>query len=134
MTWNDIKSSTGAKAIGLYLLIWGAATAYLALKGADWSFPIIALLIFGLTLSSLAWVITRKIDAPIIPVTNPRKESLSLLAYVALYAVLFLGWGMGALKATIAPGQAQEIATLAYKLAVHVGLPSLVIQIGRAHV
>ena len=55
MTWNDLKSGTSAKAIGLYLLIWGAATGYLAFKGADWSFPIIAMLIFGLTLSAITW-------------------------------------------------------------------------------
>lgn len=127
MTWNDLKSGLGAKAIGIYLLIWGAATTYLALKGADWSFPIIALLIFGITLSGLAWALTRKIDAPAIPVANPRKESLGLLAYLAIYALLFIGWGIGALKTAIAPGQAQETAMLAYKLIIHVGLPVLVI-------
>ena len=127
MTWNDLKSGLGAKAIGIYLLIWGAATAYLALKGADWSFPIIALLIFGITLSGLAWALTRKIDAPAIPVANPRKESLGLLAYLAIYALLFIGWGIGALKTAIAPGQAQETAMLASKLIIHVGLPALVI-------
>ena len=80
MTWNDLKSGTSAKAIGLYLLIWGAATGYLAFKGADWSFPIIAMLIFGLTLSAITWGLTRKMDAPAIVVAHPRKESLCLLA------------------------------------------------------
>jgi uncharacterized protein len=127
VTWNDIKSGSGPKAIGLYVLIWGAATVYLAAKGADWSFPIISFLIFGITLSGLAWALTRKSDAPAIVVANPRKESLGLLAYLAIYAVLFIGWGLGALKYAIAEGQAQEIATLAYKLLIHVGLPALVI-------
>lgn len=125
MTWNDLKSGTSAKAISLYLMIWGAATGYLAFKGADWSFPMIAMLIFGLTLSAITWGLTRKMDAPAIVVANPRKESLGLLAYLAIYALLFLGWGIGALKEAIAPGQMQEIATLAYKLVIHVGLPTL---------
>jgi uncharacterized protein len=127
MTWNDLKSGPGTTAIALYLLIWGAATAYLAATGADWSFPMAAMLIFGIMLSCLAWVLTRTIKVPAIPVANPRKESLGLLAYVAIYSVVFLGWGMGALKAAIAPGQAQELATLAYKLVIHIGLPMLVI-------
>jgi uncharacterized protein len=127
MTWSDIKSGSGLRAIGLYLFIWASATAYLAAKGADWSFPIISLLIFGITLSALAWALTRKIDAPAITVANPRKESLGLLGYLTIYAVLFIGWGLGALKSAIAPGQIQEIATLAYKLLIHVGLPAAVI-------
>ncbi len=127
MMWNDLKIGAGLKAIGLYLLIWGAATTYLAFKGADWSFPIIALLIFGLTLSAIMWGLTRKIDAPVIPVANPRKESLGLLAYVAIYALLLIGWGIGALKQAIAPGQVQEIATLGFKLVIHVGLPAVVL-------
>jgi uncharacterized protein len=127
MTWNDLKSASGRKAIGGYLLTWGVATAYLAAKGADWSFPIISLVIFGVTLSAIAWGLTRKIAVPVITIANPRKESLGLLAYIAIYALVFLGWGMGALKEAVAPGQMQELATLAYKLAVHVALPVLVI-------
>lgn len=127
MTWDDLKSGTGAKALGLYVLIWGAATGYLAAKGADWSFPIISLAIFGIALSAIAWGLTRKIAAPVINIANPRKESLGLLAYVAIYALVFLGWGMGALNQAIVPGQMQELATLAYKLVIHVGLPVLVI-------
>ena len=127
MTWNDLKTGRSAKAIAAYLLIWGMATGYLAIKGADWTFPIIAMLIFGLTLSAVVWVLTRKIDAPEIVIANPRKESLGLMAYIAIYAVLFIGWGIGFLKQQIPPGQAQEIATLVFKLIVHVGLPALVI-------
>ena len=127
MTWNDLKSGPAVKAIGAYLLLWAAATGYLALKGANWSFPIIAMLIFGISLSTIVWGLTRKIDAAEIAVANPRKESLGLLAYMAVYALLFIGWGIGVLKQAIPPGQAQEIATLAYKLIIHVGLPALVI-------
>jgi len=127
LTWSDLKSGKGAKALGAYLLVWGAATGYLAFKGADWSFPIIAMLIFGITLSAVVWGFTRKFDTPAIAIAEPRNQSLALLAYVAVYAVVFVGWGMGFLKQAIPAGQAQEIAALAYKLIIHVGLPALII-------
>jgi uncharacterized protein len=127
MTWNDIKSPIGLKAIGAYLLFWAAATVYLAAKGGDWMFPIISLLIFGLALSAVAWGLTRKMQAPPIAIANPRKESLGLLVYLAIYAVVFIGWGLGALKVAVPDGQAQEVATLVYKLVIHVALPGAVI-------
>lgn len=127
MNWNDLRQGSGPRAIGAYVSVWGAATAYLAWKGADWTFPIIALLIFGVALSSIAWGLTRKMDGPAIAVANPARESFGLLAYIAVYAIVFIGWGIGAVKAAIEPGQAQEVAMLAYKLAIHVGLPVLVI-------
>lgn len=127
MTWDDIKGGIGPRAIAAYLLIWAAATGYLALKGADWSFPIVSLLIFGVALSAIAWGLTYKVAAPEIPVADPRKESLGLLSYVAIYAVLLIGWGLGALKQAIEPGQAQEVAVLAYKLVIHVALPVVVL-------
>jgi hypothetical protein len=43
-----------------------------------------ALLIFGVTLSSIAWGLTRKIDVPVITVAKPRRESGGLLAYTAV--------------------------------------------------
>ena len=127
MNWNDLRQGSGPRAIGAYVSVWGAATAYLAWKGADWTFPIVALLIFGVALSSIAWGLTRKIDAPAIAVAKPARESIGLLAYIAVYAIVFIGWGIGAVKAGIEPGQAQEVAMLAYKLVIHVGLPVLVI-------
>ena len=127
MTWNDLTGGRSIKAIGAYLLLWAVATGYLAFKGADWSFPIIAMLIFGIGLSAIVWGLTRRMEAAEIAVADPRKESLGLLAYSAIYALLFIGWGIGALKQTFPPGPAQEIATLFYKLVIHVGLPALVI-------
>lgn len=127
MTWDDLKGSIGSRAIMAYLLTWATATAYLALKGADWVFPIISLVIFGVILSAIAWGLTRKIAAPLIPVANPRKESLGLLVYVAIYAVLLIGWGLGAVKHAVEPGVVQEVVVLAYKLIIHVAVPVLVI-------
>lgn len=127
MTWNNLKGGRTIKAIGAYLLLWAMATGYLAFKGADWTFPIIAMLIFGIGLSAIVWGLTRRMEAAEISVANPRKEALGLLAYLAIYALLFIGWGIGALKQTFPPGPTQEIATLVYKFVIHVGLPALVI-------
>jgi membrane protease YdiL (CAAX protease family) len=55
-----------------------------------------------------------------VPVARPRIEAAALLLYLLFYAFVVLGWAMGAVKAAVPPGQAQELATLALKLLVHV--------------
>ena len=111
---------SGLIAALLYLLLWALSTFYLYRAGADWSFPIISLGIFGIALSGLAWVLTRRSNAPAVPVARPRIEAAALLLYLLFYAFVVLGWAMGAVKAAVPPGQAQELATLALKLLVHV--------------
>jgi uncharacterized protein len=127
MTLAEFSGSTGRRALLGYLALWSFATAYLALKGADWTFPIFALLVFGLAFSALAWWLTRRTEAPPVAVVNPKRQSLWLLGYLAIYAFLAIGWGLGALKGAIAPGPAQEWAVLAYKLVFHVALPAALI-------
>lgn len=127
MTFDDLRSTTGRKALAIYFAAWGLGVSYLALKGADWSFPIIAMVIFGLTLSGLAWLLTRRIALPQIAVAQPRREALGLLGYLAIYGLLFIGFGLGAVKALVPPGQVQELVVLAYKLLIHVVLPIAVI-------
>lgn len=112
---------------GLYLLLWGAATGYLAAKGADWSFPLISLGVFGLALSGLAWALTRKARPTAIPVRRPGVELAAVLAFLAVYAVVFLGWGLGAVKQVYPPGQAHEWLVLAVKLVVHVAIPAAIL-------
>lgn len=110
-----------------YLAVWGIAVGYLAASGGDWTFPFISLLIFGVAFSAVIWLVTRKMDAPPVPVANPRRESIGLLAYLALYAVVLIGFGLGAVKHAIPPGPTREIVVLAYKLIIHVALPAAVI-------
>ena len=121
------RTTTGRRALALYLAAWALATAYLALKRADWVFPILSLLVFGGLLSSLGWWTTRRADAPAVAVAAPGRQVVWFLAYVLLYAFVLVGWGLGALRAAIAPGQAQEIAVLAYKLVTHVAIPAALI-------
>ncbi len=128
---SDLKTPLARRAILSYIFLWGASSLYLALCGADWSFPIISFVIFGLILSSIIWFLTRKNDAPIIAIPQAKRESLGLLCYLLVYAVLFLGWAFGPIKSVFAPGQTQEIWVVSIKLLVHVVLPAgLILLIG----
>jgi membrane protease YdiL (CAAX protease family) len=124
MTSKQFFDGTGKKAVGAYLAIWAVSTAYLAVSGGDWTFPIISLLLFGCAIGGLIWFLTRKMDAPEVPVANPARESLAFLGYILVYAVLLIAIGLGAVKAAIPPGSTQDLAVLAYKLLVHVALPA----------
>jgi membrane protease YdiL (CAAX protease family) len=116
---------------GVYALLWLAATFYLAARGADWSFPILSLGIFGIACSGIAWWLTRKSAPPPIEVARPGVELVAVLGFLLVYAFLFLGWGMGALRTAIPEGPAQEWAVLGVKLVVHVVLPTaLLIALG----
>lgn len=133
MTRSEFLGNGGARALLVYLLIWGASTAYLALTGGDWVFPIASLVIFGLLLGALIWFLTRRMDAPPVPVANPARESAAFLGYVVVYAVALIAFGLGAVKAAIPAGQAQDLAVLAYKLTIHVLIPAgIVLLLGSA--
>lgn len=120
---STVGRRPGLAAVVLYLLLWSLSTFYLYRAGADWSFPILSLGIFGIGLSGLAWLLTRKSKAPAVPVGRPSVELSALLIYLLFYAFVVLGWALGAVKAAVPVGQAQEIAVLALKLLVHVAAP-----------
>lgn len=113
--------------VAAYLALWGAAVGYLALKGADWTFPIFSLGVFGVLLSGVAGLTTRGARPEPVRVDRPALELGAVLAYLVLYALVFLGWGMGALRGAIPVGQTQELAVLAAKLAAHVVAPVLLL-------
>jgi membrane protease YdiL (CAAX protease family) len=112
-----------ATALAFYAGLWAASTLYLAVHGADWAFPIISLLLFGGLLSGLAFWLTRGTEAPIVPVRRVQAETIVVLVYLLFYALVVLGWGLGAVKALYPVGPARQIAELIFKLIVHVGLP-----------
>lgn len=110
-----------------FLALWGGATCYLKAAGADWTFPLISLAVFGVGLSAVALLTTRGAAAKAIEVAAPAKESAALFLYLALYAVLFLGFGLGALRESVPVGRTQELAVMGAKLAVHVVLPAFLL-------
>ncbi len=124
MRTSDLTTPLARRAMLVYFCLWGAASGYLALCGADWSFPIISLVIFGLILSSIIWFLTRKNNAPVINILQPKRESIGLLCYLLVYALVFLGWAFGPIKAVFPAGQMQEIWVISIKLLVHVLLPA----------
>jgi len=111
----------------LYAAIWAVATGYLAMKGADWIFPLISLGVFGLALSGLAWALTLRARPPAILVQRPAVELGAVLGFLAVYAVAFLGFGMTYVRGAFPPGREQELFVLAVKLVVHVALPALLL-------
>ena len=129
---DGVSTRKGLAAALFYLALWSVSTLYLYLAGADWSFPIISLGIFGITLSALAWWLTRKANAPVVPVARPAIELSALLFYLAVYAFVVLGWGMGAVRAAVPPGREQALAILVLKLVVQVGGPLVLLWLLRA--
>ena len=119
--------SRAAIFIGSYFAVWAAATGYLGFKGADWTLPVILLLIFGAVLPALSFALTRKAAPPRIEVRRPGLELSALLIFLVAYAVLFLGWGMSATRAAVPPGREQESLVLLVTLAVHVGMPAILL-------
>jgi membrane protease YdiL (CAAX protease family) len=114
---------------GLYLALWAASTGYLAAKGADWTFPIISLGVFGVALSGLAFLLTWKARPQPVPIRRPGVELFAVLAFLAVYAVGYLGWGIGVIKGVFPPGHERQLLVLATKLLVHVGAPALLLML-----
>ncbi|MBI3437154.1 MAG: CPBP family intramembrane metalloprotease [Proteobacteria bacterium] len=114
-------------AAAVYLAVWGGAVLYLARTGGGWTDAVMVFAIFGVALTGVAWLLTRGIEAPSIPVKRPALESGVLLVYLALYAVLFLVFGMSWARHVLPPGREQELLVMALKLSVHVLLPCLLL-------
>ncbi|HEU4497922.1 MAG TPA: CPBP family intramembrane glutamic endopeptidase [Sphingomicrobium sp.] len=127
MDRSIFRDRTSIRALIAYLVIWAASTAYLAISGGDWVFPFASLIIFGLIFSGVIWFLTRKMNAPDVPVNRPARESIGLLAYLSIYAVLLIGIWLGTLREAIPEGPNQEWAVLGYKLLIHVGVPAAII-------
>ena len=126
MDRTQLTDQKSIRALIAYLVVWGASTAYLAASGGDWIFPFASLIIFGLIFSGVIWFLTRKMNAPAVPVNRPARESLGL-AYLAIYAVLLIGIWLGTVREAILEGPDQEWAVLGYKLLIHVGVPAAII-------
>jgi membrane protease YdiL (CAAX protease family) len=119
--------SRAARFVGAYLAVWAAATAYLGITGADWTFPAFSLAVFGAALPAVSIALTRNAAPPPIAVRRPAVELTALLCFLLLYAVLFLGWGMSATRAIVPAGRERELLVLVVKLIVHVAAPAILL-------
>ncbi len=129
MTINERRREVGAL-LG-FLAVWAASTAYLAATGGQWVFPIFSLLVFGTLLTALGWWLTRRSGAPALPVVRPKREALTLIGYLVVYAVLFVGILFTTIRTAIPDPAMQEVAITAFKLLIHVVLPAaLLLAIG----
>jgi membrane protease YdiL (CAAX protease family) len=75
-----------------------------------------------------------KAALPPIPVANPSREAFAMLAFMALFAVGFLGWGLDQLAAHTAPGHERFVWRIAIKLIGMVILPSAILVAIGGHV
>jgi len=120
------QSRTSA-AVLVFLILWIACVSFLAATGGNFLFPISSLVIFGGVMSGLVILLTRKTDAPPVPVRRPARESIVLLIYLAVYGFVVFGPVFGAVKDAFSPGPARELAVVGYKLVVHLVLPTIII-------
>ncbi|HEY2679395.1 MAG TPA: CPBP family intramembrane glutamic endopeptidase [Steroidobacteraceae bacterium] len=113
--------------VAVYLIAWACADSYLAWKGENWTQPAELLGIFGAVLPALSLALTRKAAPPPVLVSRPNLELASVLAFLGVYAVVFLGWGMSATRTALPAGREHDLLVLIVKLAVHVGAPALLL-------
>jgi uncharacterized protein len=128
MPWLSGINAAAAGALALYAVVWCASAAVLFATGSDDAIaaPII-LLVTGIAFPLIAWALTRREVPPPIPVRRPGLELGVVLAFLALYAVFFTGYGLNAFHAAFAPGRPEAVLLVALKLVVHVVLPVLIL-------
>jgi len=113
-------------AVALYALAYLGSLVWLSsAPGFEAGETLAVLLIFGLGFSGCAWLATRGVTPAFQPVEQPRRESFAILGYLALFAVLFLGFGLSAIKDATPDGRLEETAILIAKLVTMVALPAL---------
>lgn len=117
-----------------YLLVWGAAVA-VRLQSGDAMDAIVCGVLFAGLLPPVVWFFTRKAEPVQIVVARPGVELSAVLGWLAVYAVVVLGWLFTAIKQAIPPQtQTFELVMLAVKLTIHVAIPILVLKLVGARV
>lgn len=114
-------------AVALFAALYAACLVVLGrAPGFQAGESLAVLLIFGLGFSAAAWAATRGAAARPLEVRRPRWESGVILAYLAVFAVLFLGFGLSAVREWLPDGRIERTGVLAAKLAAMVILPAFI--------
>ena len=123
---SPLASRPALLAIATCALAYAASlTVLLRMPGASAIEPLFLLGVLGIAFPALALLLTRR-PAPVTRgLTQPPRTLWTVLLYLALFAVLVLGWGFSALKQALPGEPAQSVAELAVKLVVMVALPLL---------
>jgi membrane protease YdiL (CAAX protease family) len=120
-----VTRAATAIVIAACALVYAGALVTLAQEpGFSLVEPLFVLVVLGGVMSALAWASTRKPAAALVapPARGPR-DVVAVLAYLALFAVLVLGFGFTAVKGAVTTEPAQSIASLVVKLVTMVALP-----------
>jgi len=119
---------------GVYAAIWAGAV-FLRLQAGDATDSLASGVIFALLLPPLVWALTRKTAPAAILVARPGLELGAVLIWLAIYAVVCLGWLFTVIKQNFVAGsQTYELVMLAVKLVIHVAIPILLLKLVGARV
>lgn len=111
-------------AIG-YAFVWAVAVSWGG--SIEESLPIAV--VGGVLLPSIVWLLTRKTPCEPIAVARPALELGAIGLWLAIYAVVVLGWLFTEIKHAIAPGtQAYELVMLGVKLTIHILIPVVILK------
>ena len=112
----------------LYAAVWAGSVWVLSNAGGEKAQEAMVLApIFAVVGPLMAWGLTavgRRETVPV-PVARPRVEALAVIGYLVVYAALFLGWGLTAVREWFPQEPDREFAISGLKLLAHVILPHL---------
>ena len=115
-------------AIAAYLLLYGLSIVRLASSpGFEAGESLAVFIIFGLGFSAAAWFSTIGVKPAIVEVRAPGREFGAVILYLAIFAVLVLGWGFSAIKQGITTEPQQSIAIFLTKMVTMVALPAVLL-------
>ena len=118
----------GAIAIATYVVLLGLSLARLGPRpGFAAGEAVAGMIVFGLLFSLAAFWVTRGARPRPVEVRRPGRELAAIAAYLVLFAVAFLGWGLSALRGAVPGEPAQSIVLLAAKLGAMVLFPTVLL-------
>ena len=111
----------------VYLAVWAGSVAVLSSAPGGVGEEAISIgVIFGVAAPLLAWLLTAfgKGRRTPVPVARPAVETVAVVAYMVVYALLFLGWGLSAVREWFPEDPQRELAISAVKILAHIVLPA----------